>query len=127
MEQARTKSDEQVGVGPVRRRQFTPAFKAEVVEQCRHASVSGVALAHNINPVTVHRWIREAGDRRRAAADAGRPAFIAVAIPPTLPVPERPACGEIRIELRRDTTTVSVTWPLTAAQDCAAWLRELLR
>jgi transposase len=34
---------------------------------------------------------------------------------------------EITIELRRGATTVKVAWPLAAAADCAAWLRELLR
>jgi transposase len=34
---------------------------------------------------------------------------------------------EISIELRRGATIVKVGWPLPAAADCAAWLRELLR
>lgn len=34
---------------------------------------------------------------------------------------------DIRVELRRGATTVNVTWPLQAAGECAAWLRELLR
>jgi transposase len=34
---------------------------------------------------------------------------------------------DIRIELRRGATAVNVAWPLVAAGDCAAWLRELLR
>jgi transposase len=34
---------------------------------------------------------------------------------------------DIRIELHRGTTTVKVTWPLSAAAECGAWLRELLR
>jgi transposase len=33
----------------------------------------------------------------------------------------------ITIELRRGATIVKVDWPLLAAADCAAWLRELLR
>jgi hypothetical protein len=35
--------------------------------------------------------------------------------------------NDIRIELQRGTTTVKVTWPLSAAAECAAWLREVLR
>jgi transposase len=34
---------------------------------------------------------------------------------------------DIRIELRRGATTVSITWPGQAAGECAAWLREWLR
>jgi transposase len=35
--------------------------------------------------------------------------------------------ADIRIEMRRGATAVHVAWPLAAAADCAAWLRELLR
>jgi len=34
---------------------------------------------------------------------------------------------ESRIELQRGATAFKVAWPSTAAADCAAWLRELLR
>lgn len=43
-------------------------------------------------------------------------------IPVTL-APMR-AVGDIGIELRRGATLVKVTWPLVAAADCAAWMRE---
>lgn len=33
----------------------------------------------------------------------------------------------IRVELRHGATTMTVTWPVSAAADCAAWMRELLR
>jgi hypothetical protein len=46
-------------------------------------------------------------------------------VPVTLPVAAPPA--DIRIELRRGTTAVSLSWPCSAASECAAWLRELLR
>jgi transposase-like protein len=47
---------------PPKRRYYKPEFKASVVKQTQAptASVAGVALQHGINPVTVHRWIREA-------------------------------------------------------------------
>ena len=35
--------------------------------------------------------------------------------------------AEIRVELRRGPVTMTVTWPVTAAADFAAWTRELLR
>jgi transposase len=40
---------------------------------------------------------------------------------------QRPAAGDIRIELRRGATTVAISWPAQVAGDCAAWLREWLR
>jgi len=33
----------------------------------------------------------------------------------------------IRIELKRGPLSVNALWPLQAAGDCTAWLRELLR
>ena len=35
--------------------------------------------------------------------------------------------SDIQIELRRGATAVKITWPIAAAVDCAAWMRELLR
>ncbi|WP_162255216.1 hypothetical protein [Rhizobacter sp. Root1221] len=34
---------------------------------------------------------------------------------------------EIRIELKRSATTVSISWPTEFAAECVVWLRELLR
>jgi transposase len=33
----------------------------------------------------------------------------------------------IEVELRRGAVTMKITWPLSAAVDFAAWMRELLR
>jgi transposase len=33
---------------------------------------------------------------------------------------------EIHIELRRGATALAVRWPVSAAAQCAVWLRELL-
>jgi hypothetical protein len=38
-----------------------------------------------------------------------------------------PFTSAIRIEVRRATAMVTVTWPMTAAAECAAWMRELLK
>jgi transposase len=34
---------------------------------------------------------------------------------------------DIRLELRRGATTITVAWPMAAATECASWMRELLR
>ena len=34
---------------------------------------------------------------------------------------------DIHIELRRGATSVSVTWPLAAVDQCSVWMRELLK
>jgi transposase len=44
-------------------------------------------------------------------------------LPAQAPAPPQ----DIRIELRRNATTVTVIWPTGAAAECAAWMRELLR
>jgi transposase len=51
--------------------------------------------------------------------------FIALAMPSPQAVPAAPA--DIRIELRRGTTSIAVSWPVAAADQCAAWLRGWLR
>ena len=47
------------------------------------------------------------------------------------PAPTKPvavaAKPEIRMELRRGTSSVTVMWPSELAGDCGAWLREWLR
>jgi transposase len=46
----------------------------------------------------------------------------------TLAQPSTPLSpGDIRIELRRGTTTMSIHWPILGGGECAAWLREWLR
>lgn len=79
-------------------------------------------MSHGINANVVHKWRRlaQAGTGTGPAADAG---FIAVA----LPAPAVMAAQDIRIELRRGATTMTISWPLASAGDCAAWMRELLR
>ncbi|WP_436317562.1 hypothetical protein [Variovorax sp. LjRoot84] len=49
------------------------------------------------------------------------PTFVPLALPaPTIE-------GDIRIELQRSGTTVTLVWPASAARDCTAWLRDWLR
>jgi hypothetical protein len=51
-----------------------------------------------------------------------------VFVPVSLPPPVQPAhAPDVRIELRRGPIAVAVTWPASAASDCAVWMRELLR
>ena len=61
----------------------------------------------------------------RAAEDGGGGEFVALQLPP--PVVAAPPAPDIRIELRRGATSVSVSWPAQEAGACAAWLREWLR
>lgn len=64
--------------------------------------------------------------RRLANAEAV-PAPAVSFIPVALPAPTAAPQQDIRMELRRGAMTMTITWPATAAADCAAWMRELLR
>ena len=113
-----------------RRRLHSDEFKADAVAECMRPgiSIAAVAMAHGVNANLLRRWVKTAemvpGEAVTAQIPkrlAPPPAFMSVAMPP------HAAATEIRIELRRGATAISVTWPSDAAADCAAWMRELLR
>ena len=123
--------------GRRRRRVHSSEFKAHIVAACCKPGVSSaaVAMANGINANLVRRWVKEAevGTKMDDAAsepDATKPAtaptpkFLPVSLPTPAPAP---VTADIRIELQRGTTAVTVTWPASAASECAAWMRELLR
>ena len=86
-------------------------------------------MANGVNANLARRWVIDAercaqsGGRllARASGVAQTPAFVAVQLPCAQPAPD------IRIELRRGATAISVSWPSAEAAQCAAWMRELLR
>jgi len=113
------------------------AFKAGAVAACVQPgmSMAAVAMAQGINANLLRRWVHEAEMKPRsdvvradvvvgAAAREPKTVFVPVSLPPSAPPAQIP---DIRIELRRGPTTVTVTWPAGAASDCAVWMRELLR
>ena len=104
------------------RRRHSAQLKAQVLAECAApgASVAKVAMSHELNANVVHRWRRQAGQ-----TDAPVPVRVREFVPVSLASTSAPA--DIRIELRRGATTMAITWPGTAAAECAAWMRELLR
>jgi transposase len=97
--------------------------------------MASVAMANGVNANLVRRWVLEsetvvAEQPARVAAAAPKLAtqlpssFVQVPLPPP---PSTSAISDIRIELQRGPTKVVVTWPCTAASECAAWMRELLQ
>lgn len=112
------------------RRRHSAEFRASVIEACRQPGVSmaAVALANGLNANMLRKWVQEA-DHREVSVPIraeGAPALAAVGgfVPLSTPVA---AVKDIRIELQRSGTTVTVHWPSGAAAECAAWLREVLR
>lgn len=120
------------------RRRHSEQLKALVLEQCAApgASVAKVAMSHGLNANLVHGWRKRARQSHGAAVLPPRPAgapvktttsmpqFVAVSVAQSL---APPASVDIRVELCRGTTAMKITWPISAAADCAAWMRELLR
>ena len=87
--------------------------------------MAAIALSRGLNSNLVHQWVRAAKGERSlpvATNPAKAREFIELPLPTTLPAPR-----DIRIEVRRGATTVIVSWPVDAADRCAACLRELLR
>lgn len=109
------------------RRRHSRDLKLAVLAECSEpgASVAAIAMAHGLNANLVHRWRKNAAGRV-ALADAGpvTDGFIALTLAPGAVAAKLP---DIRIELRRGPTTVTVNWPMAGAGECAAWLRDWLR
>ena len=112
-----------------KRRLYSPEFKLQVVGQCRQpgASIAAVALGHGVNANIVHRWLREHSQGSLAVQPlAFMPVTLTAQPPPATPQPEQLTPPDIRIEVRRATTTIVVNWPLQGGAACAQWLREWL-
>ena len=94
-------------------------------------------MANGVNANLARRWVVAAEQGANdsgsgSSGDSGRllavtkgvartPAFVPVQLPCA------PSTPDIRIELRRGATAISVHWPSAEAAQCAAWMRELLR
>jgi transposase len=123
--------------GRRRRRRHSDEFKAEAVAACMQpgVSVSAIALARGVNANLLRYWLRNAEMKpaaRIAAVPVATPTPVTTPsmspfVPMTLPAPTPSPPQDIRIELRRNATTVTVTWPMSATSEFAAWMREVLR
>jgi hypothetical protein len=125
-------TNEVISTGRRRRRRHSELFKAEAIGACQQAGVSiaAVALARGINANMLRHWVRLA---ERKGPIAIRPTIPGVAVesaetfvPVALTSSGSPD-GLIRIELRRKGQSVSITWPASAARECAVLLRELMK
>lgn len=128
--------DQQAGT---RRRRciHSDEFKANAVASCMQPgmSMAAVAMAQGVNANLLRRWVRDAemksGTTVVSAIAAEGPKTQeakTLFVPVSLPPPVQPAhVPDVRIELRRGPMAVTVTWPASAASECAVWMRELLR
>lgn len=114
------------------RRRHSKEFKTRIVAAfaAPGASVAAVAQSNGLNANLVHQWRRGRGFSAEGVAAVAAPAakFVALALPPAPALPTAVVTAqEIRMELNRGALKVSVSWPVSAASECATWLRELLR
>ena len=121
------------------RRYYSEEFKSQIIQECggERASIAGVAMRHQINANIVHRWLREHDSQGLHS----KPAFLPVrlqpeseqplAISPTplnqVEVPQPAEPPTIRIEVWNGNNTVAVSWPVSEASSCGAWLSEWLK
>ena len=88
-------------------------------------------MANDVNANLVRRWVIE-NERTAGSADlvpvtndkSPAPSFVPLQLPPPA---QAPASADIRIEIRRGTSVIAVSWPSSASSECASWMRELLR
>lgn len=121
---------EQVIDGRRRQRIQSDEFKAHAVVLFMQPgmSMAAVAMANGINTNLPRRWVRIAETaptiRRQDALPA--PQLQVAQVPPAFVPKQQPAkaiAPDIRIELPRAATSVTVTWPVDSAGECAAWMR----
>jgi len=123
--------------GRRRRRQYSAEFKTEVVAACQRpgVSIAAIALMHQVNANLLRRWVGEAEDRSPTPITTAPSSRASVALttsvtPAFVPIrldeaSHRPS--EIRVEVQRGSQSISVSWPTSAATECAGWLREWLK
>ena len=118
------------------KRRHSAEFKTRVMDACGRPGVStaAVALANGVNANMLRRWVveRERADTAnhlRQKAPSGE--FVELTLP-KMPsavavVQPSPVAGDIRIELRRGATAVTVNWPIAGADECGQWLLRWLK
>ena len=121
--------EQTVSAGRRCRRRYSAEFKSDVVEACLRPGVSmaAVALSHGLNANLLRRWVVEAEQAGSARVSPRSAPLGSVSRFVPVPLASTPAEPVIRIELRSSSGTVIVQWPISAASECAALLRELTR
>ena len=107
---------------PVKRRRYSPQFKAQVLEETLQdgVSVAAVARRHNLNANLVHKWLKAAQGGTRAVSVA--PAFIPLPGPPT---PSSSGQPEVRIELPGVLGAMTLSWPCDQHHSLAQFIKNV--
>lgn len=89
--------------------------------------MAAVAMANGINANLLRRWVLMS---QASPAVTQRTELAPLLLHAGFMSVSMPAAQEqtpIRIDVKRGTTTITVSWSTSAADACANWLRELLR
>lgn len=91
----------------IKKRRFTPQFKARIVKLCVQPSavVPQIAHDHDLGPNLVKRWVRE--HHMRGLSKGFVPVEV---VAPAAPI------GDIRIECTRGHQRIVVAWPTSSAK-----------
>ena len=121
--------DQRSSLARRRRRRYSAEFKAEAVAACQQLGVSmaSVALTRGLNANLLRRWVVEAEHAGNVPVSPHRGPIESNSGFVPVPLASSPAQPAIRIELRSSSGVVIVQWPVSAASECAALLRELTR
>ena len=114
------------------RRLYSEAFRRQVLIECEQpgATVTRVALSHQMNPNVIRKWRLRAGaipvanEVKRAGGQAG-PGFVKLDMAPGASTPG--GTEQFHLQWSRGALTASVVLPLVAMPASVGWLRELLR
>lgn len=127
---------------PNPRRRHGADLKAAVLAECEApgASVSAVALAHGLNANLVRKWLVGRGIKRTglpaprmaSAPTTDAPSMPVVAtpasfVPVQLPPAQAAPAKDVKVQMRRGATTVTLSWPAESAGDLMTWMRELMK
>ena len=122
------------------RRAYSAQFKSQIIHACHQpgASIAAIAHANNVNSNVLHRWLREHERQGKHSDPTFLPLTIVdetvptdsapIPVSPPVPVSDRKvlAAAEIKIECVRSHSKVIIHWPLSAAADCGAWIKDWL-
>nr|WP_326529747.1 transposase [Rhodoferax sp.] len=115
------------------KRTYSAETKAELLAACKApgASIAAIASSHGMNANVLHRWLKDSsqassctGSTALDMTDRTVPAFIAVPLPAQT---TEPVEREIKVEVRKGSLAMTVTWPMSAASEFASWSASVLK
>ena len=126
-------TDVKLGRSGRSRRRYSDDFKAQVIEACQQPGVSmaSVALANGLNANLLRRWVVEAeSPESRSTVREIQPGIKRGVSSEFVQLPIAggvSSLSDIRVEIWNGNNTIAVTWPVSEAAACGAWLSEWLR